>query len=117
MLIEGSLSNDWCIYSLSLHVIAEIAGSPPSSPLHSTVQGDKLSVRRVLDMMRVGVGEESLKEVNRRLQNLLEETLGKNMQLHKDVENLSQQVHQLSKLAAVKTEEVPAAETVTDNAA
>lgn len=95
----------------------EVTASPPTSPLHSA-HGDKLSVRRVLDMMRVGAGDESLKEVNRRLQNLLEETLGKNMQLHKDVENLSQQVHQLSKLAAVKTEaEVPIAEAATDKEA
>ncbi|KAG0721517.1 GRIP1-associated protein 1 [Chionoecetes opilio] len=83
--------------------------SPHLSPAPDTL-GDKLNVRRVLEMVRGGGGEESLREINRRLQNLLEETLGKNMQLHKDVENLSQQVHQLSKLAAVKTEsDLPAA--------
>ncbi|KAG7164206.1 GRIP1-associated protein 1-like [Homarus americanus] len=80
--------------------------STPTSPLHPGLS-DKLNVRRVLEMMRGGGGEESLREINRRLQGLLEETLTKNIQLHKDVENLSQQVHQLSKLAAEKTETDP----------
>ncbi|XP_045128923.1 GRIP1-associated protein 1-like isoform X2 [Portunus trituberculatus] len=92
------------------HKNIEHTGSPPTSPVHPTPLGDKLNVRRVLEMVRGGTSEESLREINRRLQSLLEETLGKNMQLHKDVENLSQQVHQLSKLAAVKTEtELPVA--------
>lgn len=77
--------------------------STPTSPSH-LVLGDKLNVRRVLEMMRGGGGEESMREINRRLQGLLEETLTKNLQLHQDVENLSEQVHQLSKLAAEKTD-------------
>lgn len=81
----------------------ESSSSTPTSPTHPML-GDKLNVRRVLEMMRGGGGEESMREINRRLQGLLEETLSKNMQLHQDVENLSQQVHQLSKLAAEKTQ-------------
>ncbi|XP_076064867.1 uncharacterized protein LOC143038946 isoform X2 [Oratosquilla oratoria] len=77
-------------------VSTPVAPTTPSSP-----GGEKLNVRRMLDLLR-GVGnDESLREVNRRLQSLLEETLTKNMQLHKDVDNLSEQVHQLSKLAAL----------------
>lgn len=70
------------------------------------VPGAGLGVRRVLDLLRggTGTGEESLREINRRLQSLLEETLSKNMQLHTDVDHLSQQVHQLAKLAAVTTQ-------------
>lgn len=81
----------------------ESTPSTPTSPIHPGL-GDKLNVRRVLEMMRGGGGEESLREINRRLQSLLEETLIKNMQLHEDVENFSQQVHQLTKLAAENTE-------------
>nr|XP_045597704.1 GRIP1-associated protein 1-like isoform X2 [Procambarus clarkii] len=75
--------------------------SSPTSPIHPGL-GEKLNVRRMLEMMRGSGSEESMREINRRLQSLLEETLTKNMQLHQDVENLSEQVHQLTKLAAEK---------------
>ncbi|XP_064093643.1 GRIP1-associated protein 1-like isoform X1 [Macrobrachium nipponense] len=77
--------------------------STPTSPVPPAL-GEKLNVRRMLELIRGGGGEESVREINRRLQGLLEETLSKNIQLHQDVENLSQQVHQLSKLAAEKAE-------------
>lgn len=44
--------------------------------------------------------EENSKEMNRRLQALLEETLLKNINLQQDVENLSYQVQHLTQLAA-----------------
>lgn len=77
--------------------------STPSSPQAANL-GEKLSVRRMLEVVRGHSSEESTKEINRRLQGLLEETLSKNMQLHQDVDNLSEQVHQLSILAAQKTQ-------------
>ncbi|KAK3865351.1 hypothetical protein Pcinc_029041 [Petrolisthes cinctipes] len=86
-------------------------GTGGGSPQHGgaaggLVPGPGHGVRRVLDLLRggTGTGEESLREINRRLQSLLEETLAKNMQLHTDVDHLSQQVHQLAKLAAVTTQ-------------
>ncbi|KAK7080280.1 hypothetical protein SK128_009220, partial [Halocaridina rubra] len=79
------------------------SSSTPTSPVPPVV-GEKLNVRRMIELIRGSAGEESLKEMNRRLQSLLEETLSKNIQLHHDVENLSEQVHKLSKLAAQYTE-------------
>ena len=48
---------------------------------------------------------ETRKEMQR-MQNMLEETLTKNMHLQNDVENLSQQVLKLSKLAAHKEDRI-----------
>jgi chaperonin cofactor prefoldin len=62
-----------------------------ASPLH----GDKLTVKRVVDFIK-DRGDENLKEINRKLQRMLEETLTKNMHLHKDLERLSTQVDRLS---------------------
>ena len=60
-------------------------------------------MKRMLEAIRdASKGEESLKEINRRLQSLLEETLAKNMHLHNDVDNLTKQVQELTVLAATK---------------
>ncbi|XP_027990730.1 GRIP1-associated protein 1 isoform X2 [Eptesicus fuscus] len=42
-------------------------------------------------------GDENLREMNKKLQNMLEEQLTKNMHLHKDMEVLSQEIVRLSK--------------------
>uniref|UniRef100_A0A8C7AI38 GRIP1 associated protein 1 n=1 Tax=Neovison vison TaxID=452646 RepID=A0A8C7AI38_NEOVI len=42
-------------------------------------------------------GDENLREMNKKLQNMLEEQLTKNMHLHKDIEVLSQEIVRLSK--------------------
>ncbi|XP_057244381.1 GRIP1-associated protein 1 [Malurus melanocephalus] len=44
-----------------------------------------------------GPGEEGLREMNKKLQNLLEEQLTKNLHLAQDLESLSQELAQLRK--------------------
>ncbi|XP_064605095.1 GRIP1-associated protein 1-like [Liolophura sinensis] len=58
----------------------------------------KLSLKKVLDI--VNKGDENAKEMNRKLQRMLEETLTKNMHLQKDLELLSEEVVRLSKVQA-----------------
>lgn len=65
---------------------------------------DKLTVKRVVDFIK-DRGDEGQKEINRKLQRLLEETLTKNMYLQKDLESLS---NQLVKLKGELTELQPA---------
>lgn len=69
-----------------------------SSP--SSTSTDKLTVRKVVDFIK-DRGDENLKEINRKLQRLLEETLTKNMFLQKDLELLSNEVVRLSKECVV----------------
>lgn len=52
---------------------------------------DKMTVRRVVDFIK-DKGDENLKEINRKLQRILEETLIKNMHLHQDLERLTNQL-------------------------
>lgn len=63
-------------------------------PAHKS-NDDKLSLKKVLDL--VNRGDVNMKEMNRKLQRMLEETLTKNMHLQKDLETLSQEVVRLSK--------------------
>ncbi|KAF8781715.1 GRIP1-associated protein 1 like protein [Argiope bruennichi] len=65
---------------------------------HSSAAPDKLSIKRIVDFIK-DRGDENLKEINRRMQRMLEETLTKNMHLQKDIETLSNEVSRLSKLA------------------
>ena len=58
---------------------------------------DKL--KRMVDIL-VHPDAETRKDMQR-MQNMLEETLTKNMHLQKDLENLSQEVVRLSKMAAL----------------
>ncbi|KAK3102118.1 hypothetical protein FSP39_008912 [Pinctada imbricata] len=62
-----------------------------------TVQDDKITLKKVLDLVNKH-DEQSAKDMNRKLQNMLEETLTKNMHLQKDLEVMSQEVVRLSKL-------------------
>lgn len=64
---------------------------------HASVGQDKLTIKRIVDFIK-DRGDENLKEINRRMQRMLEETLTKNMHLQKDIETLSNEVSRLSKL-------------------
>lgn len=56
-------------------------------------------LKKVMDLL-AHPDAETRKEMQK-MQNILEETLTKNMHLQKDLENLSQEVVRLSKMAAV----------------
>ncbi|XP_060574381.1 GRIP1-associated protein 1-like isoform X2 [Ruditapes philippinarum] len=58
---------------------------------------DKITFKKVLDLVNK-TDEHGLREMNKKLQNMLEETLTKNMHLQKDLETMSQEVVRLSKL-------------------
>ncbi|CAH1784285.1 unnamed protein product, partial [Owenia fusiformis] len=60
-------------------------------------QTEKMSIKRVLDFVK-DKGEESQRDLNRKLQRMLEETLTKNMHLEKNLEDMSQEVVRLSKM-------------------
>lgn len=64
---------------------------------HASVVQDKLTIKRIVDFIK-DRGDENLREINRRMQRMLEETLTKNMHLQKDIETLSNEVSRLSKL-------------------
>ncbi|GAB6025720.1 GRIP1 associated protein 1 [Chamberlinius hualienensis] len=55
---------------------------------------DKITVKRVVDFIR-DKGDENLKEMNRRMQRMVEETLFRNVNLQKDLDIMSQEVAKL----------------------
>ncbi|XP_061841484.1 GRIP1-associated protein 1 isoform X2 [Nerophis lumbriciformis] len=63
---------------------------------HGGSQGDRGGLGSVLRDL-VKSGDENLREMNKKLQNMLEEQLTKNMHLQKDLEVLSQELVRLSK--------------------
>ncbi|XP_068602542.1 GRIP1-associated protein 1 [Brachionichthys hirsutus] len=63
---------------------------------HGGSQGDRGGLGSVLRDL-VKPGDENLREMNKKLQNMLEEQLTKNMHLQKDLEILSQELVRLSK--------------------
>ncbi|XP_034162443.1 GRIP1-associated protein 1 isoform X3 [Pangasianodon hypophthalmus] len=63
---------------------------------HAAHQGERGSLSSVLRDL-VKPGDENLREMNKKLQNMLEEQLTKNMHLQKDLELLSQEIVRLSK--------------------
>ncbi|XP_049608744.1 GRIP1-associated protein 1 isoform X3 [Syngnathus scovelli] len=63
---------------------------------HGVSQVDRGGLGSVLRDL-VKSGDENLREMNKKLQNMLEEQLTKNMHLHKDMEVLSQELVRLSK--------------------
>ncbi|XP_077487643.1 GRIP1-associated protein 1-like [Amblyomma americanum] len=66
----------------------------PVSGSHHPSSTEKLTVKRLVDFIK-DKGDENLKEINRRMQRMLEETLTKNMHLQKDLEVISQELHKL----------------------
>ncbi|XP_060788381.1 GRIP1-associated protein 1 isoform X2 [Neoarius graeffei] len=63
---------------------------------HAAHQGERGGLSSVLRDL-VKPGDENLREMNKKLQNMLEEQLTKNMHLQKDLEWLSQEIVRLSK--------------------
>ncbi|MCI4380609.1 hypothetical protein PGIGA_G00241990 [Pangasianodon gigas] len=63
---------------------------------HAAHQGERGSLSSVLRDL-VKPGDENLREMNKKLQNMLEEQLTKNMHLQKDLELLSQEIVRMSK--------------------
>ena len=68
-------------------------GRPDPTPLAK----DKITVKRVVDFIKEK-GDGNLKEINRKLQRMLEETLTKNMHLQQNLELLSKEVERLKNL-------------------
>lgn len=52
---------------------------------------DKFTVKKVVDFIK-DKGDDNLKEINRKLQRMLEETLTKNMFLHNNLESLTDEL-------------------------
>ncbi|KAL8164254.1 UNVERIFIED_CONTAM: GRIP1-associated protein 1 [Gekko kuhli] len=74
-----------------------VLGDPVSSDVSGAHgQVDRSSLSSVLRDL-VKPGDENLREMNKKLQNMLEEQLTKNMHLQKDLEVLSQEIVRLSK--------------------
>jgi len=98
-----------CSSSINNHYSSSQRDSPSSNhfPNHqSSSDHHKLSVKKVVDFIKdrgaasIGVTDHHQsqeKEINRRLQRMLEETLTKNMFLQQDLESLSNEVVRLSK--------------------
>lgn len=79
-----ALPRGWCS-AWALADVSVAAGHTDRSGLGSVLR----------DLVKPG--DENLREMNKKLQNMLEEQLTKNMHLHKDMEVLSQEIVRLSK--------------------
>ncbi|KAJ8302003.1 hypothetical protein KUTeg_020990 [Tegillarca granosa] len=86
------------------HYVMESKKDP--KPHHS--QDDKLSLKKVLDLVNKGDDIHGIKEMNRKLQRMLEETLTKNMHLEQGMETLSQELMRLNKKEPEEKQEVSA---------
>lgn len=64
---------------------------------HTPVHEDKISLKKVLDLVNKN-DDQGLRDMNKKLQHMLEETLTKNMHLQQDLETLSKELVRLSKL-------------------
>ncbi|XP_048239058.1 GRIP1-associated protein 1-like [Haliotis rufescens] len=71
-------------------------------PSHSHNHDEKLSLNKILEVIKKGDDQE-LKDMNKKLQRMLEETLTKNMHLQQDLEMMSQEVVRLSKISHSQT--------------
>ncbi|XP_041348524.1 GRIP1-associated protein 1-like [Gigantopelta aegis] len=93
---NGCMAND--LLSKTAIIRHYVMGSKtecgPSTPIHE----DKNSLNKILDIIKKGDDQE-LKEMNKKLQRMLEETLTKNMHLQQDLEIMSQELVRLSKLS------------------
>ncbi|KAM6982524.1 GRIP1-associated protein 1 isoform 5-T6 [Tautogolabrus adspersus] len=95
----SSMAEDICRKSAIIETYVmdsriDVSGSAVGG--HGGSQGDRGSLGSVLRDL-VKPGDENLREMNKKLQNMLEEQLTKNMHLQKDLEVLSQELVRLSK--------------------
>ncbi|XP_071314812.1 GRIP1-associated protein 1 isoform X4 [Trachinotus anak] len=95
----SSMAEDICRKSAIIETYVmdsriDVSGSAVGG--HGGSQGDRGGLGSVLRDL-VKPGDENLREMNKKLQNMLEEQLTKNMHLQKDLEVLSQELVRLSK--------------------
>ncbi|XP_072482249.1 GRIP1-associated protein 1 isoform X3 [Notamacropus eugenii] len=90
---SASMAEDLCRKSAIIETYVMDSRIDVSGPSGHTDRSGLGSVLRDL----VKPGDENLREMNKKLQNMLEEQLTKNMHLHKDIEVLSQEIVRLSK--------------------
>ncbi|XP_030589448.1 GRIP1-associated protein 1 isoform X2 [Archocentrus centrarchus] len=95
----SSMAEDICRKSAIIETYVmdsrrDVSGSTVGG--HGGSQGDRGGLGSVLREL-VKPGDENLREMNKKLQNMLEEQLTKNMHLQKDLELLSQELVRLSK--------------------
>lgn len=95
----SSMAEDICRKSAIIETYVmesrrDVSGGGPGG--HGGSQGDRGGLGSVLRDL-VKPGDENLREMNKKLQNMLEEQLTKNMHLQKDLEVLSQELVRLSK--------------------
>ncbi|XP_047219121.1 GRIP1-associated protein 1 isoform X2 [Girardinichthys multiradiatus] len=95
----SSMAEDICRKSAIIETYVmdsrrDVSGSAVGG--HAGPQGDRGGLGSVLRDL-VKPGDENLREMNKKLQNMLEEQLTKNMHLQKDLELLSQELVRLSK--------------------
>ncbi|XP_038127157.1 GRIP1-associated protein 1 isoform X4 [Cyprinodon tularosa] len=95
----SSMAEDICRKSAIIETYVmdsrrDVSGSAVGG--HGGSQGDRGGLGSVLRDL-VKPGDENLREMNKKLQNMLEEQLTKNMHLQKDLELLSQELVRLSK--------------------
>lgn len=76
--------------------------SSGSGAVHSAAHTDRGKLGSVLRDL-VKPGDDNLREMNKKLQNMLEEQLTKNMHLQKDLEVLSQELMRVSKDSSSST--------------
>ncbi|KAH9500810.1 GRIP1-associated protein 1 [Bulinus truncatus] len=70
-----------------------------TGPRHSNSHEDKLTLKKVMDLVKNIDHTQHTQDMNKKLQSMLEETLTKNMHLQRDLEFMSQEVVRLSKLS------------------
>ncbi|XP_047441830.1 GRIP1-associated protein 1 isoform X3 [Mugil cephalus] len=92
----SSMAEDICRKSCIIQTYVMDSRRDVSGGVAGGAQGDRGGLSSVLRDL-VKPGDENLREMNKKLQNMLEEQLTKNLHLHKDLEVLSQELVRLSK--------------------
>ncbi|XP_007507762.1 GRIP1-associated protein 1 isoform X6 [Monodelphis domestica] len=100
---SASMAEDLCRKSAIIETYVMDSRIDVSGPSGHTDRSGLGSVLRDL----VKPGDENLREMNKKLQNMLEEQLTKNLHLHKDMEVLSQEIVRLSKECVGGAEAAP----------
>ncbi|KAF3861013.1 hypothetical protein F7725_001268 [Dissostichus mawsoni] len=82
--------------AVNIRIFGQCGGRSRGSRGHGGLLAERGGLGSVLRDL-VKPGDENLREMNKKLQNMLEEQLTKNMHLQKDLELLSQELVRLSK--------------------